>query len=94
MSYDPSDFNSFYRAVKASDEIEKTVIEIGGVPSGEHGIGIEKVKFMGVYYDETSLNVMKRIKNVFDPYNLFNPCKMFGNCKVENREVKVLWEWD
>ncbi|MDT7875282.1 MAG: FAD-linked oxidase C-terminal domain-containing protein [Sulfolobaceae archaeon] len=94
ISYDPSDFNSFYRAVKASDEIEKTVIEIGGVPSGEHGIGIEKVKFMEVYYDETSLNVMKRIKNVFDPYNLFNPCKMFGNCKVENREVKVLWEWD
>jgi glycolate oxidase len=94
ISYNPEDFDSFYRAVRASDEIEKLVINNGGVPSGEHGIGIEKVKYLGVYYDEISLDVMKRLKITFDPEGLFNPCKMFGNCKVNSRELKVLWEWD
>ncbi|BFH72696.1 FAD-linked oxidase C-terminal domain-containing protein [Sulfurisphaera javensis] len=94
ISYYPDDFESFLRAVKASDEIEKYVIEKGGVPSGEHGIGIEKIKYLSVYYNETELNVLKRIKRTFDPDNLFNPCKMFGGCKEESRELKVLWEWD
>lgn len=94
ISYNPEDFDSFYRAVKASDEIEKLVLNNGGVPSGEHGIGIEKVKYLEVYYDEISLDVMKRLKMTFDPEGLFNPCKMFGNCKVSSRELKVLWEWD
>lgn len=94
ISYNPEDFDSFYRAVRASDEIEKLVLNNGGVPSGEHGIGIEKVKYLEVYYDEISLDVMKRLKMTFDPEGLFNPCKMFGNCKVSSRELKVLWEWD
>ena len=94
ISYHPDDFDSFYRAVRASDEIEKMVIEEGGVPSGEHGIGIEKIKYMKLYYDEESLEVMKRIKKSFDPENLFNPCKMFGGCITNSKELKVMWEWD
>jgi len=82
------------RAVRASDEIEKFVIERGGVPSGEHGIGIEKIKFLGIYYNEKEIEVLRRVKTSFDPYNLFNPCKMFGGCKEESREERVLWEWD
>ncbi|QGR17929.1 FAD-binding protein [Sulfurisphaera ohwakuensis] len=94
ISYDPDDFDSFMRAVRASDEIEKFVIEHGGVPSGEHGIGIEKIKYMNIYYNEKELEILKMIKNKFDPNNLFNPCKMFGGCKIKSKEVKVLWEWD
>jgi len=94
ISYNPEDFDSFMRAVRASDEIERFVIERGGVPSGEHGIGIEKIKFLGIYYNEKEIEVLRRVKTSFDPYNLFNPCKMFGGCKGESREERVLWEWD
>jgi len=94
ISYNPDDFDSFVRAVRASDEIEKFVIERGGVPSGEHGIGIEKIKFLGIYYNEKEVEVLKRVKEIFDPFNLFNPCKMFGGCKAKSREERVLWEWD
>lgn len=94
ISYNPEDFESFVRAIRASDEIEKYVIEKGGVPSGEHGIGIEKVKYLKLYYNEKEIEVLKRVKESFDPLNLFNPCKMFGDCKEDSREVKVLWEWD
>ncbi|AHC50714.1 FAD-linked oxidase [Sulfolobus acidocaldarius SUSAZ] len=94
ISYNPEDFDSFVKAVKASDEIEKLVIENGGVPSGEHGIGIEKVKYLDLYYDEKSLEVMKKIKTAFDINGLFNPCKTLGGCKAYTKELKVLWEWD
>ncbi|MBP1358322.1 MAG: FAD-binding protein [Sulfolobus sp.] len=94
ISYNPEDFESFVRAIRASDEIEKYVIEKGGVPSGEHGIGIEKVKYIKLYYNEKEIEVLKRVKESFDPLNLFNPCKMFGGCVEDSREVKVLWEWD
>ncbi|BCU69441.1 FAD-binding oxidoreductase [Stygiolobus caldivivus] len=94
ISYHPDDFYSFYRAVRASDEIEKMVIENGGVPSGEHGIGIEKVKYIEKYYDADSIEVMRRLKHNFDPEGLFNPCKIFGGCNINSKELKVLWEWD
>lgn len=94
ISYDPENFDSFYRAVRAADEIEKEVIADGGVPSGEHGIGIEKVKHFYLYYNEEDLRVMKRIKETFDKKGLFNPCKMFGGCDVRSKELKVIWEWD
>ncbi|WP_205760717.1 FAD-binding oxidoreductase [Acidianus sulfidivorans] len=94
ISYNPDDFNSFYRAFRASDEIEKYVINNGGIPSGEHGIGIEKIKYMDIYYKKEDIEVMKRIKQTFDEKNLFNPCKMFGGCKANRKELEVIWEWD
>ncbi|WP_187152706.1 FAD-binding oxidoreductase [Acidianus manzaensis] len=94
ISYDPNDFDSFYRAFRASDEIEKEVINEGGIPSGEHGIGIEKIKYFNIYYSEKDIEVMKRIKKTFDEKGLFNPCKMFGGCKANKKELEVIWEWD
>lgn len=94
ISYDPDDFESFYRAFRASDEIEKEVISDGGIPSGEHGIGIEKVKYFSIYYTDEEIKVMKRIKDTFDPKGLFNPCKMFGGCEAKTKQLEVIWEWD
>ncbi|KAA9220683.1 MULTISPECIES: FAD-binding oxidoreductase [Aerococcus] len=47
--------------------------ENGGLPSGEHGIGLERVKFMPIFFSETELNTMKAIKKALDPNNLLNP---------------------
>jgi len=54
----------------------KTVIELGGTISGEHGIGAAKNQYMNLQFSEDELNILRQIKHAFDPDNLFNPGKM------------------
>jgi len=94
IPYDPSSPESLFRAIQASNEIVKEALRVGGVPSGEHGIGIEKVKFMGLYHGEAEMRVMRRIKDSFDPRGLMNPCKLLGGCEPKTEVTRWLWEWD
>ena len=54
---------------------EKTV-ELGGQISGEHGIGMGKVKYLVKTEGEVKMRLMKGIKDVFDPKGLLNPGKV------------------
>ncbi|WP_338599177.1 FAD-linked oxidase C-terminal domain-containing protein [Sulfolobus tengchongensis] len=83
IGFDPKNVEETIKAIKAGEEITKLAIKLGGVPSGEHGIGIEKIKFMKLYYSEDDLNVMRRIKMAFDPKRLLNPCKLIPPAKNE-----------
>ncbi|WP_168367226.1 FAD-binding oxidoreductase [Acidianus brierleyi] len=96
IPYDPEDKDSLRRAIQAGSEITELAILMGGVPSGEHGIGTEKVKFLEKYYSETDMEVMDRLRKTFDPKGLLNPCKSIikNKCAPENQVVKWLWEWD
>ncbi len=94
IPYDPNDPESLKRAIEASTEIFNLAISMGGVPSGEHGIGIEKIKTLSKYYSEVDLKVMRRLKNTFDPKGLFNPCKFLEKCEPINQVTRWLWEWD
>ena len=58
-------------------DILKLCVEVGGVLSGEHGIGVEKRDLMGEMFDEIDLNQQQRLKCAFDPDGLLNPGKMF-----------------
>jgi len=58
-------------------DILKLCVEVGGVLSGEHGIGVEKRDLMGEMFDEVDLNQQQRLKCAFDPDGLLNPGKMF-----------------
>jgi glycolate oxidase len=51
--------------------------ERGGMISGEHGIGIVKKHYLSYVLDEESINLMKGIKQLFDPHNILNPGKLF-----------------
>ena len=62
---------------KTKDEIHKLAVDLGGTLSGEHGIGLEKSKYMASAIDKTTLDYMKKIKNIFDERNIFNPEKIF-----------------
>ena len=62
---------------KAKYEILKKTVELGGSLSGEHGIGLEKKEFMKLKYGDYYMNILKNIKNVFDPQNIINPGKIF-----------------
>ena len=60
-----------------SDDIMKLCVGVGGSLSGEHGIGYEKKEFMDLVFTETDLDVMMRVKRVFNPEGLLNPSKIF-----------------
>lgn len=67
----------YERALKAVDEIIEAAVDLGGVLSGEHGIGLEKQKFFNRVTDPVVLKMMKNIKSLFDPNNIMNPGKIW-----------------
>jgi glycolate oxidase len=48
-----------------------------GMPSGEHGIGISKKEILKDFISERELEIMKKIKKIFDPDEILNPGKIF-----------------
>lgn len=58
-------------------EIFSLTLGLGGTISGEHGIGITKKPFIGMEIGPHELNLMRGIKNIFDPKNILNPGKIF-----------------
>lgn len=55
----------------------ETVKSLGGTISGEHGIGLVQKEYMDIMFSNTSIQLMKGIKKVFDPNNILNPGKIF-----------------
>ena len=69
--------DEYDRALKGMDEIIEGAVELGGVLSGEHGIGLEKQKFFKRIIDPNVINMMKGIKQLMDPNNIMNPGKIW-----------------
>jgi len=61
---------------KASEEIMRMCVDMGGSITGEHGIGIEKVKFMRLMFSDEELSIMRKVKCVFDESDICNPFKV------------------
>jgi len=61
------------RVDKALVEMYEAAMSMGGTLSGEHGIGIAKARFMSMEFSQTSIDLMRGIKRVFDPNNVLNP---------------------
>jgi glycolate oxidase len=74
---DIKDKAKYENAMKVINEIIDAAVEFGGVLSGEHGIGLEKQKFFNRVTDPVVINMMKGIKNLFDPNNIMNPGKIW-----------------
>lgn len=53
------------------------VYQLGGRLSGEHGIGLKKIKEMEMFTDPVELKMMKTIKQALDPKGILNPGKIF-----------------
>ena len=58
-------------------EILKLCVEVGGVLTGEHGVGVEKRDLMGTMFTDDDLKQQQRLKCAFDPAQLLNPGKVF-----------------
>ncbi|SFA72097.1 glycolate oxidase [Flavobacterium swingsii] len=58
-------------------EIFELTVSLKGTLSGEHGIGLVQKNYMDIAFSKTHLELMERIKFVFDPNNILNPGKIF-----------------
>jgi len=71
------------RVQAAIDDIFAACLARGGTLSGEHGIGLLKRRYMPKALPPETLDVMRRLKALFDPDNLLNPGKVFPDGAVE-----------
>jgi glycolate oxidase len=58
-------------------DILRLCVEVGGVLTGEHGVGVEKRDLMPEMFTEIDLQQQQRLKCAFDPEQLLNPGKVF-----------------
>jgi glycolate oxidase len=77
IMYDANKEGELERAERFGADVLKLCVEVGGVLTGEHGVGVEKRDLMEVMFSEEDLNQQQRVKCAFDPASLLNPGKMF-----------------
>lgn len=74
---DYNDEDEYKRYKLAKSEIYDLTAKLGGILSGEHGIGSEKRDHIHKVVNSVSLDYMRQIKKTFDPNNILNPYKIF-----------------
>jgi glycolate oxidase len=75
--YDANKPGELDRAEQFGADILRLCVEVGGVLTGEHGVGVEKRDLMPVMFTEEDLNQQQRLKCAFDDKSLLNPGKVF-----------------
>jgi glycolate oxidase len=75
--YDANRPGELDRAEKFGQAILRLCVEVGGVLTGEHGVGVEKRDLMDSMFNESDLNQQQRLKCAFDDGGLLNPGKVF-----------------
>lgn len=90
--------NSAADARKAKAGIRKLmekVVDLGGVITGEHGIGLAKAPFMSIQHSKSEIAAMLSVKRALDPKGILNPGKIFDPFEVWDHEpVDVKLPWD
>lgn len=74
---DKSNKEEYEKGLKLVKEIFRATLELGGTISGEHGVGLTKAAYINMEIPPAELDLMKKIKSVFDPKNILNPGKIF-----------------
>jgi glycolate dehydrogenase FAD-linked subunit len=76
ISFDATDPVVKKKVEAASAEIMEACIAAGGTITGEHGVGIDKLRYMPLIFDAESLGAMHAVRKVFDPDERVNPGKV------------------
>ena len=77
LMVDRNDKEEYEKATKLVGDIFRATLELGGTISGEHGVGLTKKAYISMEIRPDELELMKKIKAVFDPKNILNPGKIF-----------------
>ncbi len=72
---DPDNASEYRAAMQISDRMAERALALGGTCTGEHGIGMGKLKFMEQEHG-LALEVMRGLKRQMDPLNILNPGKL------------------
>ncbi|MBT6121980.1 MAG: FAD-binding protein [Candidatus Puniceispirillum sp.] len=75
--FDANEPGELERAENFGGDILRACVEMGGVLTGEHGVGIEKRDLMGIQFTEDDMKQQQRLKCAFDADHLLNPGKVF-----------------
>ncbi|HEY1979266.1 MAG TPA: FAD-linked oxidase C-terminal domain-containing protein [Xanthobacteraceae bacterium] len=75
--YDANKTGELDRAEQFGSDILRLCVEVGGVLTGEHGVGVEKRDLMPVMFSDADLDQQQRLKCAFDEKSLLNPGKVF-----------------
>lgn len=59
-----------------AEEIYRLTLSLGGMITGEHGIGATRRRYLPLALDEAQIEVMRRIREAFDPHRILNPGKI------------------
>jgi D-lactate dehydrogenase (cytochrome) len=84
--FDPDDSVQASKVVAASREILVKCIEVGGNITGEHGVGVEKILEMGMQFTPGEIQVMREVKQIFDPADRCNPNKILPDLPPDPAE--------
>ncbi len=76
IMFDERDAAQTARTIEAGREILKYCVELGGSITGEHGVGREKNDYMSMLFSADDLEVMARLRDVFNPHGTLNPDKL------------------
>ncbi|MDY6974043.1 MAG: FAD-linked oxidase C-terminal domain-containing protein, partial [Thermodesulfobacteriota bacterium] len=74
---DKNDTGHYTRAQRAVHDIFAAALEFGGAISGEHGIGLEKRRFLRQALSPEAIGLLRKIKEIFDPKGILNPGKIW-----------------
>ncbi len=77
IPYDGRDEDEKRRVLEAGRAIMELCVSVGGSISGEHGVGTEKANFMKLIFTESDLDLMRSLREVWNPKGLCNPSKVF-----------------
>ena len=89
--FDPRKLGDLEKARACGEEILEFCVQAGGSITGEHGVGMEKIGLMTSLFSAESLEMMGRLKAMFDPEGRLNPGKMLPTGKgcLEIRQGKL-----
>jgi D-lactate dehydrogenase (cytochrome) len=73
---DPDDPKELERVEELNDRLVRRAISLGGTCTGEHGVGYGKKRFLALEHGEDGLELMRAVKNAFDPAGIMNPGKI------------------
>jgi D-lactate dehydrogenase (cytochrome) len=73
----PDDPAEVEAAERLNDQIVRLALAMEGTCTGEHGVGLHKIGFLEEELGPDAIDLMRRIKQAFDPDQLFNPGKIF-----------------
>lgn len=82
INFDGRNADEVTRVHAASKEIMKLCVDAGGTITGEHGVGVDKIDYMPMIFDQASLDAMLAVRDVFNPVGLCNPGKAIPAVKM------------